>query len=183
MWLYMKLLTPGAAPYNAVMPPKRPNKLPAKPSGLGKRYSSDPKTRADELVAEGKIGGKRSGAGRRRKGVTGSQKNRALTTVVEGLRENADLMARVIPDVLRDPHATKAEKMQAARLAIRIEAAEEERRREEERGGGHDEPAHAEDREAIVAHLARALSNPIVRQRLAAALADQTPATEGLGRR
>ncbi len=160
------------------MPSKRPNKPSAKPPKSGKRYSSDPKTRAGELVAEGKIGGKRSGAGRPRKGVSGNEKKRALTTVAEGLREKADLMAGVIPDVLNDPNASKAEKMQAARLAIRIEAAEEERRREEERRGGHDEPAHAEDRGAIVSHLARALSNPIVRQRLAAALADQPPATE-----
>ena len=82
---------------------------------MAKRYSSDPKTRAAELVAEGKIGGRRQGAGRPRKGVTERQRKRASTVITEYASENADRIAGVLLDVLLADDATRTEKMPWAR--------------------------------------------------------------------
>jgi hypothetical protein len=140
-----------------------------------RRYSSDPKTRAAELVKDGKIGGKREGAGRPRKSTSDSQKpKRASTVVAEALRENAELVASVIPDVVNDPDASRHMKLRAAKLAVDIEGKEAERLREEDErlgrfGSGRGElPA---DRDALVETLAaKVAGNPMLAAELGAAL-------------
>jgi hypothetical protein len=138
-----------------------------------KKYSSDPKTRARELVAEGRFGGRQPGAGRRRK--PDSQKpKRASTVIVERLRENPELVASVIPDVMNDPDASRHMKLRAAKLAIDIEGREEEHRREDKREGrNRDRLAELpQDREALAEALAAKLaSNPLLARSLAAVLA------------
>jgi hypothetical protein len=144
-----------------------------KPSGaVRKRYSSDPKTRAAELVADGKLGGARAGAGRPRKH-TDAQSVRATSVIADGIRENADLAARVVPDVLRDPDASDRVKMQAIKLGLRIESADEDRRREDEREGRRaaELPDLDGDRDVLAAALAAKLAaNPMLARRLAAVL-------------
>jgi hypothetical protein len=144
-----------------------------KPSGEPrKRYSSDPKTRAAELVAEGKLGGRREGAGRPRKH-SEPQSVRATSVIADGIRENADLAARVVPDVLRDPEASDRVKMAAIKLGLRIESADEDRRREDEREGrsrAHDIDPDA-DRDELAAALATKLANnPMLARSLGAVL-------------
>jgi hypothetical protein len=136
-----------------------------------RRYSSDPKTRAAELVKDGKIGGKREGAGRPRKSTSDTQRpKRASTVVAEALRENAELVASVIPDVVNDPDASRHIKLRAAKLAVDIEGREAERTREEDeragrfRAGGGELP---EDRDELAAMLASKLAaNPLLAAQL-----------------
>jgi hypothetical protein len=137
-----------------------------------KRYSSDPKTRAAELVAEGKLGRARPGAGRPRKH-TEAQRPSASSVIADALRDNADLAASVVPDVLRDPNASDSMKLRAVKLGLRIEDADENRRREDEREGRRPpesiDPAadHSELVRSLVAKLAE---NPMVAHQLAAVL-------------
>lgn len=140
-----------------------------------RRYSSDPKIRAAELVRDGKIGGRREGAGRPRKSTSGSQKpKRASTVVAEALRDNAELVASVIPDVVNDPDASRHVKLRAAKLALEIEGREAERVREEDerlgrfRSGRGELPA---DRDALVQALAaKVAANPMLAAQLGAVL-------------
>lgn len=152
-----------------------------------RRYSSDPAERARELIAEGRLGGKQPGSGRPRKRVSEAQPRKlAMTTVTERLRESAELIASVIPDVLNDPDATKSERMRAARLAIRIEGIDEDRRREEASEGRRSAMADLDaDRAELVAALAVKLAeNPLLAQRLGAVLSAagaDTPNPPGSG--
>lgn len=137
-----------------------------------KRYSSDPKTRAAELVAEGKIGGKREGAGRPRKVTTERQRKRASTVVAEAAAENADKIAGTLLDVLLSEDATRSEKMRAVRVLTRIEGTETDRERDEladPNSSLSQELAQSADQ--AKANLARMLSDPVTGQRLRATLA------------
>lgn len=98
---------------------------------MTKRYSSDPKQRAAELVAEGKIGGKRKGAGRPRKPTSDSQRKRASTVIAERAREVAPQMAAALVDVLLADDATRTEKMRAVKVLTGIEGVETDRERDE----------------------------------------------------
>lgn len=136
-----------------------------------KGYSSDPKTRAAELVRDGKLGQAQPNAGRRKKSVNEGHQKRASTVVAEYVRENGDEFAAVLERILRDPTASDAIKMRATKLALSIETGEEVRKREDERVGQDPELPDPDDRDAVVSHLAETLSDPIVRNRLAAVLA------------
>jgi hypothetical protein len=139
---------------------------------MTKRYSSDPKQRAAELVAEGKIGGKRKGAGRPRKVTSDGQRKRASTVIAEYARENAEEMAKVITDCLLDPDATQAEKMRAVKLAVGIDSKESDRERDELADPNSSLSQEiAESADEARANLARKLSDPVTGQRLRDALA------------
>jgi len=140
----------------------------------GNRFSSDPKIRAREMVEAGILGQSQPGAGRPRKKHSDSQKKkRASTVIAEAVRENADKIAAVIPDVVNDPDASRYMKLRAARLGVDIEQRETERAREDEREGRMRERLDAlpEDREAIAESLAKRLAaNPILVAELGAVL-------------
>lgn len=139
---------------------------------MAKRYSSDPKTRAAELVAEGKIGGRRQGAGRPRKGVTERQRKRASTVITEYASENADRIAGVLLDVLLADDATRTEKMRAVKLLTGIETAETDRERDELADPNSAASLEmAETVEEAKSTLAAKLADPITGPRLRAALA------------
>jgi hypothetical protein len=129
------------------------------------------------LVSEGKLGGRREGAGRPRKGASKTQKKRASQVITEWAQENGDKLADVIGDVLRDPDATRTEKMRAARLGLKVEAMEEEHCHEDERQGRTRELPIPEDRDEIIGRLAKTLQNPLVRERFAALFAALPPAS------
>jgi hypothetical protein len=147
-----------------------------------KRYSSDPKTRAAELVAEGKLGGARPGAGRPRKSVTEAQPKRASTAVTEWAQQNPELIASVIPDVLNDPDASDHLKLRAVKLGLRVESDEVERQRQDEREGRS--PAelpdpNADHSELVALLAAKFAANPLLARRLGAVLsAVDVPATD-----
>lgn len=139
---------------------------------MAKRYSSDPKQRAAELVAEGKIGGKREGAGRPRKVTSDGQPKRASTVIADYVRENAEDMAKVITDCLLDPDASQLDKMRAVKLAVGIDSRESDREREELA-----DPNSARSQELAETageakeNLTRMLSDPVTGERLRDALA------------
>lgn len=139
---------------------------------MAKRYSSDPKTRAAELVAEGKIGGKREGAGRPRKVTSDGQRKRASTVIAEGARELAPQMAQVIADCLLDPDATRVDKMRALKLAVHVEGVETDREKEElcdpDSVRFQELAASADEARA---NLSKMLSDPLTGERLRDALA------------
>ena len=140
---------------------------------MAKRYSSDPKQRAAELVAEGKIGGKREGAGRPRKLTSDGQRKRASTVIAEYARENAEQMAKVITDCLLDPDASQMDKMRAVKLAVGIDFRESDRERDEladpNSAQSQEIAANAEEAKA---QLAGMLSDPVTGERLKSALAE-----------
>jgi hypothetical protein len=143
-------------------------KPPEKPR---KRYSSDRKTRAAELVAEGRLGGAQPGSGRPRKSVTEAQPKRASSAVTEWAQANPDLIASVIPDVLNDPDASDHLKLRAVKLGLKVESDEVERQRQDEREGIAPASAIPTDRRELESHLAALLiSNPIVARRMGALL-------------
>lgn len=137
-----------------------------------RRYSSDPRERARQLVQEGKIGGARPGAGRPRKHTADGQRKRASTVIAEHARENAEQMAKVVTDCILDPDATQAEKMRAVKLAVGIDVRESDRERDELA-----DPNSARSQElAANAEQARdklsaMLSDPVTGERLRDALA------------
>jgi hypothetical protein len=138
-----------------------------------KRYASDPKTRARELVEDGKIGGPRPGSGPRRKKHPDSQSVRASSVIAEELREHSDLAASVIPDVLRDPNASDRLKLAAIKLGLKIESDQADHDRQDEREGRRslDLPDADADRDELASGLAAKLAaNPIVARRIAALL-------------
>jgi hypothetical protein len=165
-------VTCGAVP---VVGFKKPSREPRK------RYSSDPKTRAAELVKDGKLGGARPGAGRPRKTHSEPQPMRATQAIAEGLRENAELAAAVIPSVLLDPTASKGQKMAAVRLGLKIESDQAEHERQEAREGRHpaELPDLDGDRTVLAAALAAKLAgNPLLARRLAAVLSGVAGSTD-----
>jgi hypothetical protein len=143
-----------------------------------KKYSSDPKTRARELVAEGKFGGRQPGAGRRRK--PDSQKpKRASAAIAQAARDNADKIASVFTGIVNDDDASRHIKMRAAKLAVDIEGREAERVREEDDRLGRSRADLPEDRDALVSALAeKVAANPVLAAQLGAVL---TAAAERAG--
>lgn len=137
-----------------------------------RRYSSDPSERARQLVAEGKLGGARPGAGRPRKSVADTQKRkRASTVITEAARENADKIAGVFNDVIGDPDASRHIKLRAAKLAIDIEHREDAHAREEDDRLGGSRGELPQDRDALVDALAQKLAgNPLLAAQLGAVL-------------
>jgi hypothetical protein len=164
---------------------KKPTDKPAR------RYSSDPKTRAAELVADGKLGGARPGAGRPRKKHPDSQKRkRASTAITEAARENADKIASVISDVVNDPEASRHVKLRAAKLAVDIEHKEDAHARELDDRLGPSRGEFPQDRDALVEGLAAKIAgNPLLAAQLgdvlsrAAAIAGGEPQTAQTGAR
>jgi hypothetical protein len=157
-----------------------------------RRYSSDPKTRAAELVKDGKLGGARPGAGRPRKSVADTQKRkRASTVITEAARENADKIAGVFSDVIGDPEASRHVKLRAAKLAIDIEHREDAHAREEDDRLGRSRGELPQDRDALVDALAQKLAgNPLLAAQLGAVLSraaelaglpPQSPQTDARG--
>jgi len=154
---------------------QRPTDKPAR------RYSSDPKTRAAELVADGKIGGKRDGAGRPRKSTSESQslqRRPAAQAVARAAREHADKIGQVFIDVLEDDDASDRQKVHAMRALIGIEQKEAALQLEEESAGRTPADEVPSDRGELTAALAAKLANdPLLRQqfsRLLAAAGSQT---------
>lgn len=138
---------------------------------MAKRYSSDPKTRAAELVAEGKIGGKRKGAGRPRKLTSERQRKRASQVIAERARDVAPQMAAVLADVLLDDEATRSEKLRAVKAMVNIEGVESDRERDELA-----DPASTRSQEIAATadeareRLAEMLNHPVSGPRLRAAM-------------
>jgi hypothetical protein len=139
---------------------------------MTKRYSSDPKQRAAELVAEGKIGGKRKGAGRPRKPTSDGQRKRASTVIAERAREVAPQMAAALVDVLLADDATRTEKMRAVKVLTGIEGVETDRERDEladpNSSRAQEIAANADEAKE---QLTQMLADPVTGQRLRDALA------------
>ena len=92
-----------------------------------KRYSSDPKERARQLVAEGKIGGPRAGSGRPRKDrQTGDHLPTAASVVAKAARENADKIVAVFEDAVEAGQADRT-RLAAAKSWLGVEGEEAER--------------------------------------------------------
>jgi hypothetical protein len=93
-----------------------------------KRYSSDPKERARQLVAEGKIGGARPGSGRPRKDrtQTGDHLPTAASVVAKAARENADKIVAVFEDAVEAGQADRT-RLAAAKSWLGVEGEEAER--------------------------------------------------------
>lgn len=159
-------MTPPPDAYTFHMPVVGFGNPTAKPR---KKYSSDPKTRARELVAEGKFGGRQPGAGRPRK-PDSQKRKRASTVVAETARENADKIAGVFTDIVNDPEASRHIKLRAAKLATDIEGRETDRAREEDERAGLSRSSRddlPQDRDALVEALASKLAaNPILAAQL-----------------
>lgn len=136
---------------------------------MAKRYSSDPSTRAKELIADGKIGGPREGAGRPRKKSPPTGSRPAAAYITERLPELAPQILRVFKDVLTDPSATDRDKIRAVSSMIGIENRETAREAEERR----ESPAAYEtpgDRAGMETELVRMLSDPLIRKRFSVLL-------------
>lgn len=156
-----------------IMATKTPKKPPRK-------YSSDPKTRAAELVAEGKLGGRREGAGRPRKvsPETQSHPRPASAHMAAGIAELGPQMLGVIRDVLEDDTASDGAKLRALKAAVGIELKETELQLEESKRDLPSPPPEFENREDALSALAAKLAeNPILRDRLLAAVAPRPPVT------
>lgn len=94
-----------------------------------KKYSSDPKERARQLVAEGKIGGARKGAGRPRH-------KRASELVAEKAETHANKIVAAYLNALDPNNTIKPEiRLQAAREWLEIERQERELQLKEEKRG------------------------------------------------
>ena len=141
-----------------------------------RQYSSDPTTRAKELVAEGKLGGKRKGAGRPKGTTTKPQPRRASTVIAEVARENGDKIAGVLVDALLDPDASKADRMRAIKMLVGTEDRETDRERDEASDPSR-AAVTAADGEEAKAKLARMLNDPVTGSRLRAVLASALPQT------
>ncbi|MEZ5076972.1 MAG: hypothetical protein R2725_05975 [Solirubrobacterales bacterium] len=140
-----------------------------------RKYSADPAERARELVAEGKIGGRRRGAGRPRKHTSEAQQPpRAATVVAEAARANSDKIAKVFTDVLSNPESSDRHKVQAVKAMLGIEGSEEDRQRDERRDDRSPERPEIETREQALASLAESLSDPIVAERFSRLLASRS---------
>lgn len=140
-----------------------------------RKYSSDRRERYQELRAEGKVGpqfGKLGG--RPKKSPTDSQPKRAATVVAEAARANSHLISKVFTDILADPDTTDTQKVRAVKTMLGVESGEERLQREDEDRGRRPEPTRIETRADAIAILAESLSDPIVRQRFAAALSADT---------
>jgi hypothetical protein len=144
-----------------------------------RKYSSDPSERAKELVAEGRFGGKREGAGRPAKGVTEIQPNHprpAAAAVRRAASQNADRIAQVFISVLDDETATDAQKVRSMRALLDVEQREVGIELEEaklNRSSPGPQFAGAEDAAAQLASRIR--ENPILRSRLLGVLAAGPP--------
>lgn len=140
----------------------------------GKKYSSDRRQRMKELQAEGKMTPEHGKlGGRPKKSHTETQRQSASSVIADALRDHAELAARVVPDVLRDPNASDSMKLRAVKLGLRIEDTDENRRREDEREGRRlpeDIDPDADHGELVRSLVAKLASNPIVAHRLAAVL-------------
>ena len=137
-----------------------------------RRYSSDPAERARELVAEGKLGGPRKGAGRPRKLTSERERKRASTVIAERAREVAPQMAAALADVLLDDDATRSEKLRAVKAMVNIEGVETDRERDELA-----DPASTRSQEIAATadeakeNLSQMLADPVTGSRLRSALA------------
>ena len=89
-----------------------------------KRYSSDPKERAKQLVAEGKIGGAREGSGRPRK-------RRVSEVINEKIEAHAEEIWSVYLDSISETSSPQI-RLQAARDLLEIERKEVEHQRSED---------------------------------------------------
>lgn len=89
-----------------------------------KRYSSDPKERAKQLVAEGKIGGAREGSGRPRK-------KRVSEVINEKIESHAEEIWNVYLDSISETSSPQI-RLQAARDLLEIERKEVEHQRSED---------------------------------------------------
>ena len=134
-----------------------------------KRYSSDPKRRAEELVAEGRIGGARPGAGRPRKRPDPSHPRPAAAAVAAAASEHSAQVAKVFVDALQSEDLTDAQKVVAMKTFLGVEDRETRREHEEIRHTARDEIS-AMSLEEIEADLAEMLSNPLIRRAFSAAL-------------
>lgn len=144
---------------------KRPPRKPPK------RYSSDPTERAKELVAEGRFGGKREGAGRPRKVSPESQSPRpASAHVAAGVAELGPQMLGVIRDVLTDDQASDGAKLRALKAAVGIELKETELQLEEAKRTGSRPPDFDTPEEGATQLMDKLRANPILRDRLLAVL-------------
>jgi hypothetical protein len=139
-----------------------------------KRYSSDPKVRARELVAEGKIGGPRAGSGPKPKRTTEPQ--RASSVVAQAAKDHAEQIAATFTNVITDPDASDRQKMHASKTLVAIEAREAELTRADEREGLAAALDLPTDHGELVTYMAKlVLSKPLVARRLSAILASAAP--------
>jgi hypothetical protein len=140
-----------------------------------RKYASDPRERARELVRDGKLGGARPGSGRPRKSTGKSQSNHprpAAAAIAAFARDHADELAQVFADVLDDPDATDAQKLRAVRSMLGIEMKETEFQLEERKlNRPAPTPEHGSAEDAAAQLAARLAANPIVTRRLLAVLA------------
>lgn len=135
-----------------------------------KRYAADRSERARQLVEDGKIGGARPGAGRPPKANTESQGRRpAAEAVAAAARQHSESIAQVFVDVLQDDTASDSEKLRAMRALLGVETTEAKIQLEESKQSDLD-PVTPESRKEAEANLSRALANPLVASRIAAAL-------------
>lgn len=120
------------------------------------RYSSDPKERARQLVADGKIGGKRPGSGRPRKDQTqtGDQLPTAASVVAQAARENADKIVKVFEDAV-EAGQTDRTKLAAVRTWIGVEGEEAEREIREQEAEVERKALESMTRDELAESLAR----------------------------
>lgn len=148
---------------------KTAKKPPLKPP---KRYSSDPSERAKELVAEGRFGGKREGAGRPRKVSPESQSARpAAAHIAAGVAELGPQMLGVIRDVLEDEEASEGAKLRALKAAVGVESKEAELQLVESQLGRPTQTPEFDTREESVSALVSKMrANPLLAQQMRAVL-------------